>query len=52
MTYNDEGTTVIGSDVDLEKRTELYKTLNRWREDLPMDLRDEVNFVPQTCYLR
>lgn len=52
MTHNSNGAIELGSDDDLNERSELYAELIQLRKGLPVRLRDEENFTPQTCFLR
>ncbi|KAK5991212.1 Notoamide biosynthesis transcriptional activator notL'-like protein [Cladobotryum mycophilum] len=42
----------VGSDEDIDKRKGFFALAQQWREKLPHNLREDMNFTPQTCYLR
>ncbi|KAH6647133.1 putative C6 transcription factor [Truncatella angustata] len=51
MAWNAEAPGMIGTIEDLDQRLRLHQQLRQWRETLPCNLRHEVNFTPQTCFL-
>ncbi|KHN99136.1 Zn(2)-C6 fungal-type DNA-binding domain protein [Metarhizium album ARSEF 1941] len=52
MDWNFRSESIWGTEQDLDKRRDMIENVRQWRAMLPESLRDDTNFVPQTCYLR
>lgn len=52
MEWNFRSEGIWGTEEDLRKRREMIDQVRRWRARLPPNMQDDINFTPQTCYLR
>ncbi|OAA51725.1 Zn(2)-C6 fungal-type DNA-binding domain protein [Metarhizium rileyi] len=52
MDWNHRSESIWGTAQDLEKRREMIGKIRKWRASLPPNMQDDINFTPQTCYLR
>ncbi|KAG5945456.1 hypothetical protein E4U53_006704 [Claviceps sorghi] len=51
MQWNQESESFCGEEEDLKVRRRKLDEVRRWRERLPLNMREDINFTPQTCYL-
>ncbi|KAG6019116.1 hypothetical protein E4U41_003392, partial [Claviceps citrina] len=51
MQWNLESETFYGTEEDLRVRRRKLDEVGQWRKRLPLNMREDVNFTPQTCYL-
>jgi hypothetical protein len=52
MIHNGQNKAVLNTDFDVDLRMALYQELCEWRSDSSTILRADVNFTPETCFLR
>lgn len=52
MEWNIRSESIYGTEEDLKVRRQKLQEVRRWRDALPLNMRDDINFTPQTCYLR
>ncbi|KAM0600586.1 hypothetical protein ACHAP1_000092 [Verticillium nonalfalfae] len=52
MSWNSGESQTADSEVDLATRRQLHRKVTQWRVALPEHLREDINFTPQTCFLR
>jgi hypothetical protein len=52
MSWNRDAKVPVGGEHDLLMRRQFYDKVRRRREDLPRRMREDINFTPQTCFLR
>ncbi|KAK2603543.1 hypothetical protein QQS21_004312 [Conoideocrella luteorostrata] len=51
MEWNIKSESMYGTAEDLEVRRRKLRELRLWTERLPPNMRDDINFTPQTCHL-
>ncbi|KAG5979347.1 hypothetical protein E4U43_006909, partial [Claviceps pusilla] len=51
MQWNMESESFYGTEEDLRVRRRKLHEVRQWREGLPRNMREDINFTPQTCYL-
>jgi hypothetical protein len=52
MIHNGQNKAVLNTDFDVDLRMAFYQELYEWSNDIPTILRADVNFTPETCFLR
>lgn len=52
MIHNGQNKAVLNTDFDVDHRMAFYQELYEWSSNLSTVLRADVNFTPETCFLR
>jgi hypothetical protein len=52
MTHNGQNKAVLNTNFDVDLRMAFYQELYEWSNDISTILRTDVNFTPETCFLR
>ena len=52
VNYNTNNQKDCGNPADVRSRLDFYGKLEAFRSSLPLALRHDENFTPQTCFLR
>jgi hypothetical protein len=52
MIHNGQSKAVLNTDFDVDLRMAFYQELYEWSNDISTILRADVNFTPETCFLR